>query len=266
MNLFIATYRVDETGKVKDYNEYIRQLTLLLLKNNLFTPARLQSITYSKDRILSIVSLINGQKAEKGMKLTRFFVGAVFNTSSASYTGESVFNGPGATNKRSFSPMITAGIDLFANPNIGRVIYRVELSLTSAKSDIYAPNTDPTIDYKDHAFDSYGLIFTPQVIWNVFNTKPVKVFIGVGAALNFSHYNNNVTTTKWRNTTELMIEKERVVLSGFYYAPQASGGIVLNKKVELFGNYMFKAEMSDYVNYGLVMERLNVGVKYLFGK
>ncbi|MDB5019295.1 MAG: hypothetical protein JWQ28_422, partial [Pedobacter sp.] len=138
------------------------------------------------------------------------------------------------------------------------------LSFTSAKSDIYAPNTDPTIDYKEHAFDSYGLILTPQVIWNVFNTKPIKVFVEVGAALNFSKYNNNVTTIKWRNTTELLIQKEKVELSSFYYAPQAGGGIVINKRIEFFGNYMFKAQMSNFVNYGLVMERLNVGLKYLF--
>jgi hypothetical protein len=265
--LVYATYRIDETGKLKDYNKYIRQLTLLLLKNNLYTAVnqtKLQSITYSKEGIVDIVSSINAKKAEKGMKSTRLFVGAAFNTSKASYTGKSVFTGPGVTNKRSYAPMITAGIDLFANPHIRRVVYRAELSFTSAKSDIYAPNTDPTIDYKEHAFDSYGLILTPQVIWNVFNTKPIKVFVEVGAALNFSKYNNNVTTIKWRNTTELLIQKEKVELSSFYYAPQAGGGIVINKRIEFFGNYMFKAQMSNFVNYGLVMERLNVGLKYLF--
>jgi hypothetical protein len=267
--LIYSVYRIDETGQVKDYNKYIRQLTVLLLNNDQLTPevqSKVQALTYGRGPILKIVSVLNGQKAEKAKKGTRFFLGAAYNSSKASYTGKTVFNGPGVTNKTSYAPMLTAGVDLFANPAIGRVIYRLELSFTSAKSDIYAPNTDPTIDYKEHSFDSYGGMLTPQVIWNVFNTKPVKVFIGAGAALNYSAYQNNVTTTKWKATSELLIQKDRTELNKFYYAPQASAGIVLNSKVELFGNYMFKAMVGNLVNEGLAMERLNLGVKYLFGK
>lgn len=267
--LIYATYRIDESGKVKDYNKYVRQLASLMLNYQVYTPVnqrKFQDISYSKTSILNIVSLINQQKVERGLKSTRFFAGAGLNTSKASYTGASVFNSPAVTNKRSFAPIITAGIDVFANPQIGRVLYRAELSFTSSKSDIYAPNTDPTIDYKEHTFNSYGLILTPQVIWNVFNTKPFKVFLGAGAALNFSKYSNNVTTIKWRNTDNLLIQKERVELSGIYFAPQASAGLVLNQRIEFFSNYMFKGDMSTYINYGLVMERLNVGIKYLFKK
>jgi hypothetical protein len=266
--LIYATYRLDETGKVKDYNKYIRQLTVLLLGNNLYTPvnqAKLQSLTYNKAPILGIVSILNDQKAEKGKNSTRLFAGAAFNTSRAGYSGQSPFNVPGFTNNRSYSPMITVGIDLFPNPNIGRVFYRAELSFTSAKSDIYAAHTDPTIDFKEHFYDAYSLIFTPQAIWNIYNASRLKVFIGAGVALNVSKYTNNIMNTKLKSTGELRIEKESDFTYS-YFAPQLSGGFLVKRRFELFANYMFDAKTDDYFNYYISMTRLNIGVKYLFGQ
>ncbi|MDB5019157.1 MAG: hypothetical protein JWQ28_284 [Pedobacter sp.] len=265
--LVYASYKVDETGKVKDYNKYIRQLTVLLIGNNLFTPAiqaKVQSLTYNKMPILDIVSIINDQKIEKGMKSARFFVGAAFNTSMASYMGQSMFNAPGFTNKRSYAPMITAGMDLFANPHIGRVMYRVELSLTSAKSDIYGPHTDPTVDYKEHFFDSYSVIFSPQGIWNFYNTNRNKAFVGVGVAVIYTKYMNNIMHTKLTHTGELRIEEEND-FNYTYFAPQLSGGFVVNRRFEVFANYMFNGKTGDFFNYSLSMSRLNAGVKLLFG-
>lgn len=266
--LVYTSYRVDETGKVEDYNKYIRQLTVLLLANHLYTPgnqAKLQSMTYNKSSILNIVSIINDKKIEKGMNSARFFVGAAFNTSMAGYSGQSAFNVPGFTNKRSYAPMITAGIDLFANPHIGRMIYRAELSFTSAKSDIYAPHTDPTVDYKEHFFDSYSLILTPQAIWNFYNSNPLKVYIGAGVAINYSKYLNNEMQTKLAHTGELRIEKEND-FNYTYFAPQLSAGFVVRKRFELFSNYIFGAKTDDFFNYSLSMHRLNLGVKFLFGQ
>jgi hypothetical protein len=265
--LIYTTYRMDERGTVKEYNKYIRQLTELLLSNNLYTPEnqrKMQSLTYNQTQILGIVSLLNDQKPEKGMKSTRFFIGAAFNTSNASYTGGWFFDVPGITNKRSFAPMLMAGFDFYANPHVGRMLYRVELSYTTAKSDIYAPDTDPTIAYKENFYDSYSLIFTPQGIWNVVNKDKLKVFIGAGVSINRSRNQNISTLTKVKRTGEIRTEKESD-FTYVYIAPQVSGGIVLNRHFEVFGNYMFAGEKNDYYDYKLSMARINIGLKYLFG-
>jgi hypothetical protein len=266
--LLHATYKLDEAGKIKDYNQYLRQLSVLMMKNNILTPenqSKLYAIGYRKAQIMDIISLINAQEIERGMKSTRFFVGAALNASKASYGGISVFNKPGSEAKTSYSPMLTIGVDLFANPHIGRVIYRAELSFVTAKSDIFAPNTDPTVEYKDHSFDTYGLIFSPQVIWNVYNSNPFKVFIGGGADLNVSETKNNVISTKLRNTAAIRREEDRVDFNKFYVGVQASAGVVIKKKYEVFGSYMFNTPMNQYLNYSVNMQRMNVGVKYLFG-
>jgi hypothetical protein len=54
-------------------------------------------------------------------------------------------------------------------------------------------------------------------------------------------------------------------LNGFYLAPQVSAGIVLKKKIEVFGNYQFNSAITDYSAFNVCMVRLNAGVKYLFG-
>jgi hypothetical protein len=269
VELIYATYFVTEGGQTVSYDKYVRQLNALMVKNNIFTgtnQSKLKSLKYNKAYILGIVSQINDQnpQQQQRVKAARFFVGAGLNSTKATYSGSSVFNGPGVTAKTSYSPTISAGIDLFSNPNIGRIIYRAELSLTQAKSDIYAPNTDPTIEYKDHSFDSYTLSIMPQLIWNLYNTNPLKVFIGAGAAFNVSSYQDNVTVTKSKYSAEPRIEKDKTELSSFYLAPQLSAGMVLRKRIELSGNYQFSSAISDYSNFNVCMVRMNFGIKYLF--
>jgi hypothetical protein len=266
--LLHATYKLDEAGKIKDYNQYLRQLSVLMMKNNILTPenqSKLYAIGYRKAQIMGIISLINVQEIERGMKSTRFFVGAALNASKASYSGESVFNKPGSTAKISYGPMVSVGVDLFANPHIGRVIYRAELSFVTSKSDIFAPNTDPTIEYKQHEFDTYALILSPQIVWNVYNSSPIKVFIAGGAALTLSQTKNNVISTKLKSTGEIRREEDKVEFSNLYVGPQASAGFVINKRYEFFGSYLFSTQMTQYLNYSVNMKRLNIGLKYLFG-
>jgi hypothetical protein len=268
IELIFSTYFINEGGKTANYDKYMRQLNALMVKNNVSAgqnQIRLRTLKYSKAPILAIVSQINDKKVEKGLKSARLFLGAGLNSSKASYSGKTVFNGPGVRTKTSYAPMITAGIDLFSNPNIGRIIYRAELSFTPAKSEIYAPNTDPTLEYKTHTFKSYSVSITPQVIWNLYNSNPLKFFIGAGAAINVASYKDNVLTTKTKFTEAPRVEIDKIELNGFYLAPQVSAGIVLKKKIEVFGNYQFNSAITDYSAFNVCMVRLNAGVKYLFG-
>jgi hypothetical protein len=275
VELVYAVYYVVENGNIGNtnktgtYNKYVRQLNGLMLKNHVLTAAnadKLGRLSYNKGPLLDIVSLINDELAATGKKGTRFFVGAGINSSKANYHGSRVFKQPGLTEKASFAPMVTAGIDLFANPNIGKIIYRAELSFTTSKSEITKLNSDPTIDYKTHSFDSYAVMLTPQVIWNAYNTDPFKVFIGGGLTMNFAGYSNNIVSSKPKSSTVLRIETDKVDLNGFFLAPQANAGVVIKKKVEVFGQYMFKSSLTTYTEYSVQMTRYNIGLKYLFGQ
>lgn len=274
VELVYAIYYVVENGttgntnKTETYNKYVRQLNGLMLKNHILMPSsddRMRRIVYNKASLLDIVSLINDEHEATGKKGSRFFVGAGLNSSKANYHGGQIFIQPGLSAKESFAPMVTAGIDLYANPNIGKLLFRAEVSFTTSKSEITKLNSDPTIEYKTHAFDSYSVILTPQVIWNAYNSDPIKVFIGGGLAVNLAGYSNNIITSKLKSSSELRIEKDKVDLNGLFLAPQASAGVVINKKVEIFGNYMLKSNLTTYIEYSIQMTRYNVGLKYLFG-
>ena len=273
VELVYAIYFIVENGttgnvnKTGSYNKYVRQLNGLMLKNHILTPAnadKLRRLTYNKGPLLDIVSLINDERAATGKKGTRFFIGAGLNSSKANYVGSRIFKAPGLTEKGSYAPMVTAGIDLFANPNIGRIIYRAEFSFTTSKSEITKLNSDPTIEYKTHAFDANVLMITPQVIWNAYNSNPLKVFVGAGLAVNLAGYKNNIMSTKPKSSSEVRIEKDLVYLNRFYLAPQANAGVVIKKKVEIFGNYMFKSSITTYTENSLQIARYNIGLKYLF--
>jgi hypothetical protein len=274
VELVRAIYYVVENGaagnrnKTGTYNKFVRQLNGLMLKNHVLTAAnadKLRRVIYSKSSLLDIVSLLNDERAATGRKGSRFFIGAGVNSSKANYHGGRIFIQPGLSEKTSYAPMVTAGIDLFANPNIGRIIYRAELSFTTSKSEITKLNSDPTIEYKTHAFDSYAVMLTPQVIWNAYNSDPFKVFIGGGLTINLAGYSNNIMTSKLKSKSELRIENDPVLLNGFFLAPQASAGMVIKQKVEVFGNYMFKSSLTTYTEHSIQMARYNIGLKYLFG-
>jgi hypothetical protein len=264
VELIYANYLISENGKTETYNKYIRQLNALLVKNNILTQSsqgKLGALSYTQGSILAVVSVINSQKSEKGIKATRFFVGAGVNSSTAKYTGSSVFNRPGVRRKGSYEPMITAGIDLFANPHVGRLIYRAELSYASSKNEFYATDPDPTVEYKIHSFDSYTFSLTPQVLYNLYNSKPFKMFLGVGGAITYSKNTKNTIATKVRALPTIRIDESDLKFNPFFIMPQVSAGIVLKQKVELFGNYT----ITDYQNFGIRMVRYNLGLKYLFG-
>lgn len=267
--LIINTYYVNESGKTKVNDRYKRQLVALMLKHNLYDQGdsrRIANLRYSKTPLLEEVSKINGQEVVKEKASFRFFAGAGLSVNKLSYAGESQFNKPGTTQKSSYTPMITAGIDLLANPNIGRMVYRLELSFLMAKGDITTTAVDRIYAYQQHTFDSYGLTLFPQALYNFYNTPALKVYGGVGLGINMVSYKNNQIATKVIRTDMLRIEENRVELERFNFAPAFNAGIVIKKKIELFGNYHLTSPISNYTSFNACIQRTNIGIKYIFSR
>lgn len=267
--LIAGMYFLNESGKTRLIDRYRRQLIATMVKYNKYDHAdqrRLGSLTYTTSAILREVSEINGQEAVKEKASYRFFAGAGLSSNKVSYSGQSQFNTPGTTQKTSYTPMITAGIDLMANPNIGKLVYRAELSFLMAKGDITANDVEPIYAYRNHTFDSYTVAITPQVLYSFYNSQALKVYAGVGAGMNFSSNKNNQTVTKIIASDLLRVEPNKVELQTFYFAPSVNAGIILSRKFELFGNYYFNSPISDYNTFNVCLERINIGFKYHFSK
>jgi hypothetical protein len=270
VELLLAMYLSPEGGAVQTYGKYISQLRSASIKygnSDEKILARLKSVRYVKADLLQVTSTLNGRQFEKATMPVRFFLGAGLDVSKGTYSGETAFNTDRGQSKQSYSPMLTMGIDVFANPNVGKLIYRAELSFLMSSSENTATNVDPFTDYQKHTFDSYGVVLTPRVIYNFYNSNPLKIYAGAGLAMNYFNHKNNETTTQYNGSTrELKVEKDKVILHKLYFAPSLSAGVVLKRRIELFGNYYFTSAISDYTMYNVCMTRTDIGLRYLFGK
>ena len=231
--------------------------------------ARLKNIRYTAKDLIMFFAKLNGEELTKPKFSTiRYFAGGGLNISTGKYSGENRFTNENAKNKTSYLPYLTAGVDIFSNPAIRKLVFRAELSLWMSKSEISTTTPVASSSILKHSFDEYTASLTPQVIYHLYNADDFKVFFGIGAGLSFSNYKNNlysVTNTVFTPARET-VEEDRIELKSFSLSFPVSAGVVLNKKVEISAAYAARSAISQYVDYSVNLERIRIGVKYLFGK
>lgn len=249
---------------------YIRQLSLIMNKLNAGTAderRRLASLPYRESDIMRVVALINEQQLVKSKGFgVRFFAGSGLNIIKAKYKGDIAFAQRGAVIKTSYSPLLTFGIDMLANPAIGKLIYRVETSLLMSKNEAFINTYRYAGSNSKHTFDQVTIALSPQVIYNIYNASNLKLFAGGGIGINVSSYTNNRTSeynslTNITTTTDNALEMEKLNFSLPFTA-----GVVFNKRIELSAGYAFSSPVTNYSNFSINMQRYRIGVNYLFGK
>jgi len=265
-NLYMSA---DKTSLIVNDNKYVRQLLFQMKKNNPENPAmerHMLSLRYAQSSLLKVVSQINNQQPSRSKyKVSRFFAGLGLNASTASYTGTHDLSAASAKSKTSYLPILTTGVDLFLKPAIGRLIFRTELSLLMSKNEISLFSETAGTVARRHSFDQTTIALTPGFIYNVYNTSKLKCFLGGGLGLNFSAISNNEST--YLNTINMQTSKlDEVKLEKFNYSFQFSAGVVLNKRIEISAGYSPNVAISNYNYFNVVMQRMRVGVNYLFGK
>jgi len=251
----------------KSRDQYLNQLLLLL---NKYQPGsknlekRVTGLEYKGTALKKITADINGDVVAKSSYNSKFFAGLGLNASNASYRGESSFgNQSGKTN---FSPVLTAGVDIYFNPNIGKLLFRTELSFLMNKGDFSSILNEAYRPDVTHSFKQYSAVLTPQILYNLYNTNRVKVFLAAGAGFNFSAYADNVSTSRYSLTNTITVEKDKVKLETFNLSPQVSAGLTFNKKIQLSATYSFRSAISRYIYYNVYIERISVGVNYFFNR
>jgi hypothetical protein len=220
---------------------------------------------YEEKDLARVTDLINGGKSQPfpltKPSTTSFYVGIALSSSKATYDGDNALaNGP--TNKTSYFPKLTMGIDLRSNPFIGRLIFRFDLSFTGANYEI--SKVEESVGKTTHSFNQYTGSLTPQAIYNFYNSDKIKVNAGLGFSLNFSQYSNNKKqfdnfhNPAWSN-------EDKVKLRSFWIALPVRIGAVFKKKYEVYAQYNYPfSSITDYMNYSISVKSWQVGFNYLF--
>ena len=77
----------------------------------------------------------------------------------------------------------------------------------------------------------------PQLLYNLYNTNPFKLYVAAGADISYSTYKNSLyNIVQAGHITDLAPTNQS--LADFTIAPSASIGMVLNNKLDLFFNYI----------------------------
>lgn len=260
-------------NELLDYAQNYHVLTDQLL-------ARIENAKYDEASIVSLINAINGENATVAPKIKtkikeqavnkeepkdisahpsfiRIFAGAALNITQLTYTGfvDLAENPKSHTN---FLPQINAGLDFSNNPDISRLIVRLELSGYGGSLMAESANAKKTVDV-------VTLCFKPQLIYNFYIKDPIKIFASSGFTYSLSSYSNKTYTVT--NNRYNIIAGEQDLTDKLLFIP-VKAGVVLNRRIELYANYNFPVEIegNGALNYIGTFNSFSAGVNYFFGR
>jgi hypothetical protein len=111
-----------------------------------------------------------------------------------------------------------------------------------------------------------------QLGYNVFNKEKLKLHLGIGGAINYSVYLDNVFLTQvlTRSDGKVVVStrrEEQYKLSPFWIAVPLRTGLTLNQKTDISLLYSFPSGLTQdpqYVGYSYTRSSLQLNVNYLF--
>ena len=260
-----------DLGTIVKERTYLRQLLLQMQKyipNLSLSDANINGVQYAEDDLIEVVSKINNQSYTKPVfKSVSFFAGAGINMTSASYTGAHVLAGPAATSKSSTQPMFLLGMDVPANPEVGRLVYRFDLQMLMSHDAVSTEEDTQSSTSTTHSFSQTNVFLVPQVLYNLYNTRSMKVYLGAGAGGGISIYDKNISTLRHKSGQfPDEVTENPVELNTFNLLLKLSAGMLINKRIELSAGYYPKSAIANYTKFKTSVQRTTVGIHYHFGK
>ncbi|MES2277797.1 MAG: hypothetical protein V4592_17355 [Bacteroidota bacterium] len=218
---------------------------------------------YNNYDIKTIVNLLNGESAANntpsgGLKV-KIFAGPALNVNNFQYHGgipELVNN---ATSPATFGPQINLGIDIFLNSQVGRLVLRFETGYSTTELKTGTPSTS-------HSFRQNTFMLYPQVIYNIYNTDPLKFYLGAGVNMNLSSYSDRKLLVLNVTTAPITANPDIISLTTTWTAVPLRAGFLIAKKYELYGCYYFDSGITNSINYSGDISTIRMGINYHFGK
>jgi hypothetical protein len=260
-------YLPDHGVQTRSENIYIPQLYDLAIKYNPTSEklkSEIENATYSFPDLKSISQKLNNMSVDKktygGKSAWKFFAGVGVN--STKFTTSGTFQFFNAQNTTSVLPAASVGVNLYPNPNVGRLIVRGEIMVTSAsyKStvDLYANQPDkPKADFK---LDQILIIINPQVIYNIYNTHAFKFYADAGISYAFIKTKGNTIYNSYLTTTY----PNYLALSSGLISIPVKLGMVLVKKVDIYVSYSTPTPITNSRAFAINATSIKAGINYEF--
>lgn len=257
------SHQVSDPGKIVVNIQYARQLLGLLRKYGKSTEAyekKLSLLDYNSRDLIKMTLLINDQQLvpSKFPKI-RWFAGLSVDLGSTTISGLHPLSSSDAKSKTTASPMISAGVDVFANPAVRKLVFRTELSLNKSNSEISGAGGFS-------AFDVITGTLSSGILHHIHNADNFKVYLSGSIALNFSKFSNQTGYKVLDGGFGTYKVDYTFDLKPMTVTFPVNLGVVLHKKFELLAGYNFPTSLIEKSYIGMHRHRIRVGINYLFGK
>jgi len=255
---------------LRDVRLFEMNLSALAQKYNALTlnvDAQIKKARFAESDLSTVLMMINKDQVTKatGTGGSRFYAGILFNRTNTSFIGDNPLDGQKAD---SYIPNINVGVDFFINKYTQRFFIRTEIGLTANTPHFqyqlpegqYSTSRQYAYSYK---FKQYTATFSPQFIYNFYNKDNLKIYLGVGAGLNYSAYGDNKYMITIGDASTIF--SDRYTLNDFWFNYIFRAGVFINKRVEVFAHYTPPAGYADYISFSIRNSTAGLGVHYLFG-
>lgn len=259
-------YMKDGSNSLVTETIYRNQLNAIMYAMNLYSNdlnTRIQEAEYEKQDLKKIILLLNRVKGNERMSQDKsavnWFAGIGIQRDNLSFEGQHIFTGE--TSSSNWLPKISAGIDLFANPNVGKLFFRLEVGYQKNKSTITYANWDKTHIYE---LASSTVSLLPQINYTIYNTHKLKIPIGFGLDYRFMSYHKNEYKQISSSGEELNKDDTYLKLKKSFMTFLGRASVVFNNKIEASFLYCPPASFTSYQGYSLGGSNMQFQVYYLF--
>lgn len=227
--------------------------------------SNINKAAYTEKDLAKIVSNINNTEQINSLHSNiRFFAGIGINAYKLKFKGGNQFDNDASS---SVFPKINAGFNLNITQS-GSFILRTEIYFTGDKAN-FVYNGQADVPYKQvFKLDHYAASLNPQLLFNVYNTNDFKIFLALGAAVNFSKFSNaeNMFTYYFASgsteTTSLPFNNRNAVTANI----TTKAGVVLKNRLEIYAGYNTQAPITSLEYGSLNLTAFQAGINYIFGR
>src|SRR3569833_631359 len=261
-------------------NGYSRQLSIVADKYHLLDASmqgEIRHADYYKQNLLKIVSRINGvskasykEKYDEKTLMDFLVSGAIGMVSIKPYGTYAASGGKSAS---SIIPEVSAGINVWADRNTGRIRFLLEGMISGNKyNSIYIYTGSPYVPVR-YSYKDTWLAISPQLVYSYYDTKAFKAFAGIGLAFTIHNYSGNydinyqntqVKNAPLKSDNFLNYQGGSSFFDTFNFPVTFKAGMCFNERIEVFARYFTPYKVSQDDFFQLNTTNTQIGLCYLF--